>query len=270
MKKNLLLFILLAGTSIAFGQFGTCTPDPTYADSAVGVYPLPYDPVANPNGGITKSACKNKPYQFDFNINVPDTVNLLGQMVPLQKLSLATSGAISNLPAGLTYACNPPNCVFDKNTVGCIAIFGTVTNAVPVGDYELLINGTLNIGFNFPFSFPNAALFPGTYILKVEEENSSNCFVVSTTDARIKNFRAEIAVNPIDETARIVVHSKVSGSVNLSITNMAGQKLISGKHFMSEGRNEILVDAVVLKSGIYLFTIESEGEAASGKMMVQH
>ncbi|MGB5026097.1 MAG: hypothetical protein WBO44_12155, partial [Saprospiraceae bacterium] len=54
-------------------QSQNCLPDSIYRDSSAGVYPKPVSPT-NPNGGITKKACINKPYEFVFTVVVPDTV----------------------------------------------------------------------------------------------------------------------------------------------------------------------------------------------------
>lgn len=272
--KSVLLSILFVFVSLnAFAQLGQCTPDATYQDSAVGVYPLPYDPITNPNGGITKSACKNHPYQFIFNVVVPDTVNFPGfGMIPLNNLSLVTTGAFSNLPKGLNYACNPPNCIFLKNTVGCVSMFGTVDNSVAVGDYELIISGTLatGLGLDIPFTFPNAALYPGTYILKVEPENSSTCYKVATSEVRSNNYYGELNPNPVANNAIFNIFSKKNAIVELSIMNLNGINIFSQKMLLQEGKNIQSIDASNFPNGVYLYKIYDNNESAVGKMVVQH
>lgn len=273
MKSILLTVSMLFSVIVAHAQLGQCTPDTSYSGASVGVYPLPYDPATNPDGGINKSACKTFPYQFVFNVVVPDTINFPGfGDIPLNSLSLATTGAFSNLPADLTYACNPPNCIFDKNTVGCVSIYGTVKSSVPEGDYELIISGTIatGLGINIPFTFPNASLYPGTYTLKVESETGTTCYKVSTSEVRSQNYYGEINPNPASVEANISVFSQKNALVNFEILSIDGKLMMSRKIFVNEGRNDEKIDITSLNNGVYLYRISDGNESAVGKMVVQH
>lgn len=272
MKSILLSILFVFVTANAFAQLDQCTPDATYQDSAVGVYPLPYDPVANPNGGINKSACKNHPYQFIYNVVIPDEFTYPGVgTFPLDSLILDPTGAFSNLPKGIDYACNPPNCVFKKNTVGCLALYGTVDNSAAVGDYELIITSTINIlGQPLVITFPNATLYPGTYILKVEPENSTTCYKVATSEVRSNNYYGELNPNPVANNALFNIFSKKNANVELSIMNMNGTSIFSQNLLVQEGKNIQSIDVSNFPNGVYLYKIYDNNESAVGKMVVQH
>lgn len=273
MKSTLLSLMILFSVVYSQAQIGQCTPDQSFQDSTVGVYPLPYDPIENPDGGITKSACKGFPYQFIFNVVVPDTVDFPGfGAIPLNKLTLATTGAFSNLPKGLDYVCNPPSCVFEKNTVGCVSMFGTVDNSVAVGEYELLIAGTLGtgLGIDIPFTFPNAALYPGTYILKVEAENSSTCYKVSTSEVRSGSYYGEMNPNPVNLEATLTIFSKKNTQLNIEILSINGAIIQNQDVFVQEGKNESKFDFSGVPNGVYFYQISDKNESAIGKVVVQH
>ena len=123
--------LLLTSVSIAllglFANAQTCVPDPMYADSIGFVFPPPYDSILNPEGGIPQPACIGKSFEFVWTIDVPTDVTVFGFPVQLDQLSLATNGAVTNLPKGVTYVCNPPNCVFKVNEPGCVLLYGTPT-----------------------------------------------------------------------------------------------------------------------------------------------
>ena len=107
MKK----IILFLATCFLFSntiksQTNSCVPDLKYKDSLFGVYPRPYEPIIYPNGGINKSACIGKPYNFVFTTVVPDSliVPVLGKVkidsIILDKKNLNT---VMGLPIGLTW-----------------------------------------------------------------------------------------------------------------------------------------------------------------------
>lgn len=148
-----------------------CLPDSLYRDSTVGVYPRPVTP-ANPNGGITKPACINKPYEFVLTIKIPDTVSSQGFNILLTSAKIETTGAVQNLPEGITYSCNPPDCVFPKLSLGCIKLHGTPTSANLPGKYKPVINLILNTVLlgAIPISYPGPQ-FPGEYILTLLDES---------------------------------------------------------------------------------------------------
>ena len=271
MKKYLLFTLLFVVAHISYGQLNTCTPDPSYQDSAVGVYPLPYDEDTNPDGGIDKSACIGHPYQFVFQIVVPDTLDFSGSKFPLDKMVLDTGNAISNLPAGLDYACNPSNCVFENGTVGCLVIYGTVINSAPTGDYDLTIMGTLYTSFiPIPFTFPDPALYPGKYTITVEPENGTTCYKVSTSEARSDNYFADVHPNPLSQTGTMVIFSKRAADIEISLkgVNGAEYQLMNTKVF--EGKNEVKLDISDIPNGVYFYRIGNKDDFAVGKMVVQH
>lgn len=169
--KQLYSFFLL---SILFqcAQAQACLPDSVIRDSAVGVYPKPITPT-NPNGGIKTAACIDKPYEFVFTIKISDTVTVPGIPIPinLNNASIDTAGAISGLPVGIGYSCNPPNCVFEKNTIGCLVLNGTPTDVNTPGIFRPVITLTLStvlgpIEVMYPGQF-----FPGEYLLTLLDKD---------------------------------------------------------------------------------------------------
>ena len=74
---------------------------------------------------------------------MPNEIEIGGNPLALDRVELETSGAVLGLPTGLTYGCNPPSCVFPKDTEGCVNLYGTPTG--DVGDYPLEIVATAYI-----------------------------------------------------------------------------------------------------------------------------
>ena len=163
--RVVLLFISSTFTHSLFAQ--NCTPDSTFADAPLGLYPTPFDESVFPDGGLADfPATIGLPYELTFTVKLTDRVNIPPFNFDLDSFALNNSDAIIGLPLGLDYACNPPNCVFPDSVLGCIIILGTPLEANPEGDYNLQIMGQLfaNGDDSLDFSFPSPAI-PGEYIL---------------------------------------------------------------------------------------------------------
>lgn len=275
MKKLLLLAIICISAWRAEAQFGTCTPNQIYNDSLFGVYPPPYNDSLM-TGGINESACINKPYSFVLNFHISDSITFNGTTIPLNYVRLEPTGAVTGLPVGMTYACNPPNCKFDHGAVGCAVIYGTATSANVPGDFPLLINGFISIPFfnEVPVTVPDQTgglpALSGTYTLVVEPENSANCYVVGTEDLLEHSFAMSNSPNPFSDQTEIFVISKYNEGVTFSVFDIYGKLVTSHPLQLSRGENFVTFDGTALDSGIYLYTISKKGETVTGKMVVNH
>ncbi len=240
-------------------QSQNCLPDSTLRDSSAGVYPKPVSPT-NPNGGISKKACINKPYEFVFTVVVPDTVVVpaFPSPIALEKVAIDTINAITGLPKGISYACNPPDCIFNKNTYGCLVLRGTADNTNSPGDFKPIIKMTLtiNLGFPFPYvtEYPGPA-FPGEYILTLVSEN--DCASASNQGDLVLNYwypnpnqgillnRSNQAeqIKIIDAQGRVVKFIQhPENQIDLNSLNLHGLfyiQWIEGKKFL---RQQLIID----------------------------
>lgn len=100
-----------------------CSPNPAYTNG--GVYP-------DTNTALA-TGCAGSFYQQDFTVVVPPDTTVAGFTFPI---SFVVIDSIGGLPPGLTYACNPPSCVFPGGTSQCFQIYGTPSAA---GAFQLTI-----------------------------------------------------------------------------------------------------------------------------------
>ena len=202
-------------------------------------------------------ACIGKPYTQSVTFNVPATY----QNLPLSSVSIATTGAISNLPTGVSYTCDPPNCVFQANSLGCILLAGTPAASNSAPD-TLDLGITVSINFQFgsvPLEFP---LNDEHYYLILQ---TAAC-PVSTNDLNGHIASVRNVPNPFSSMTQIEVGSYVSGDFRFEVFDMLGQRVYDDKIRLEEGVNKFSFDAGYLANGTYIYTI-SNAEGKVSRLM---
>ncbi len=269
MRRIFPLCIAALFSASLFAQSGTCPPDPNTPDTLVGVFPLPYDPATNPDGGIRDTACLNVPFQFVFTAVVNETISFGGNMIPLDSIRLPVTGGIINLPTGMTYACDPPDCVFEANTKGCVVIYGTTTDPSQLGDHSLGITAQAFTtgGFSITIQFPGT-FFPGTYNLNVQNSDFGNCVNASAADILKDLVELKNVPNPFSGTTEIIAKTAVGGNFDFSVSDLTGKILHIEKIKIQRGENRIFFDGSDLPNGFFIYKLSNELGAVSGKMCV--
>jgi len=268
MKKFLLTLLSLSFLVLASAQ--DCQPNEIYADSTNGVYPLPYDSIESPNGGISACAIIGQPYDFVFTVVVGDTFKFGAFAFPLDSIRVT---GVSGLPVGLNYACNPTTCSFSSNTLNCAAIYGTATAANAPGNYDLTIEGEAFINGSplpFPLTFPDPNILPGKYTLKLLPDDGTPC---GTTDVR-ESLAGQVAIitqpNPSAGLVQIEVSSQLFGKFSFKVVDLPGQPVYNSTVELTEGRNHFNFDGSQLANGMYILILEGEAGRLTHKFAIQH
>ena len=88
MKKSLLsILAILLTASVAMGQ--ACEPDPQFTDP--GLFPLP----ESEGGEGLPVGCEDDPYEVVMTVVVPDSANVGGFSVPIDRIELVSIDAVS-------------------------------------------------------------------------------------------------------------------------------------------------------------------------------
>lgn len=263
--KNVLLtlILLIGGLQMAVAQ--TCVPDTTLADSII-VAPLPYQDTI-PGSGIMDTACVNSYYETVIQFQIPTSVELGGFNIPINSVDVATEGAIKGAPEGFDYVCNPPNCVFQSDTVGCIVLYGT-PDVGAEGEYDLTIDITIRSAIDAGMTLPDGQLVNGNYFLYVQQEGSPNCFTVGTRDLLDDEIALSNVPNPFGSYTEIRVSSLISGNFSFEVFNLMGQRVHQRSVFINEGANFIPFDGSDLSNGMYQYVLRNQRGLVSGKMMI--
>jgi len=254
------LFAIMAFCGNVFGQ--ACTPDGTLSDTLLGVFPMPFHATLNPNGGITDSACVGHEYNFVFTSIIGDSFRLGSTVLPLDSMWLDKKTALSGLPKGLSYACNPPNCVFKKNTKGCVILTGK-PEAGTEGKHLMKISGKLYANsstFGLPLTFPDATIAPGEYAVIVAQSNEGPCQKLSVNRGVPGN---EVHVFPNPTSNFIQIETQLSAQIH--IYSAMGER--AAAYFFQAGINN--VDLENFAAGIWFVEVIDERSSQVFKIQKQ-
>lgn len=264
-KKSLLpLFVLLS--TFSFLQAQSCVGDNSLPDSII-VFPLPYQ-MEFPMRGIQDTACVGSYFETTFQINLPASVPVFGNDVPLQGASIPVEDGIQNLPDSLRYVCNPPTCEFTPEEVGCIVVYG-VAEEGDVGEHDLKLTATLDIGFAYNTTLPEPNLAPGHYYLHVKPEGSANCTVVGVDEIQENAFDLRIQPNPLSDFAQIYVNVPTTSDYTFTVYNAVGAVMQTKSFNLYEGENYLEFDGAELPVGMYTFVLHNAKQATSGRLLIQ-
>lgn len=272
MKKVLLT--LLMCVPVLFLSAQNCTPDPAFQDST-GVFPMPYDPMVSPDGGINECAVIGESYEFSFTVGVGDslTIDLQGNELTLE-LEKITINNVSGLPIGMAVVYEPQSAVYPANSIGCAKLTGIPTSDNSPGDYDLIISAT--VSFVNPFipdqnvTFPDENFAPGKYTLKLLADAGDFCDAVSTKESLADKVYLTINPNPTVGPSTIEVNSKTAGDFDLHVIGLLGQSVHRESIRINEGQNNFDFDGSFLPNGLYILVLENELGRIAQKMTIQH
>jgi len=79
----------------------------------------------------------------------------------------------------------------------------------------------------------------------------------------------EVSPNPFNEVTTISLNSKLQGDFNFQVFDLLGKQVHTSAINLREGKNTIEYNGSGLDNGIYIYTIENELGAVSGKMVLK-
>lgn len=263
MKSTLtLLCAMLCAFSLS-AQAPNCVRDSSILVTGALFAPAPWD-TAKMEYNLNV-ACIGHPYNQPVTINIP----LAFEGIPLINVSVETMGAVSNLPAGLTYACDPPNCVFDAGTLACIVLYGTPTAANMAPDtFDLGIQAKVKtVLFELPLNFPNTGL-PNVpeqhyYLVLKTQECSVGTHELGGQFTALKN-----APNPFNGQTLITAESLVAGEFQFEVFDLLGLRVHTQTVRLEVGLNEFSFEAANLANGTYFYTLGNREGRATRRFVV--
>lgn len=271
MKKTLLLALFSVVATLTFAQTPTCVRDSSILKTGGFVAPPPFHPVNNPKI-TTKPACIGEPYLQYITLRIPDTVTIPGfTPLPLLKVKIARKDgqpAVTNLPAGLKYVCDPDNCTFNAKTLGCITLSGTPTG--PVGQYEIILKAIVTVtvfGTNseLEVDFPGPIAPDSKFYIVVKQPGECS---VGTNEIPQQIAALKAIPNPVSGTTMIEMNVVEGGDFQFEVFNLLGQRIHNETLLLQPGLNQHPFNAAYLANGTYYYSVRSTEGRASGVFVV--
>lgn len=269
--SGIVIFFLLIGTTSSLLAQGstTCTPSDSVFNEGTIVFPLPQTD-ENSDGGLQDTACVNTYYETVISFLIPQEIPIPGLgIVPVDSVVLQQQDALVNLPEGLTYSCNPGNCVFYPDSASCLVIYGTPP-AGAEGVYDLGIKVTLFSGLaSLPYQLPDAQVAPGNYFLNVEAEGFANCAdPTGISELHNESIAVRVQPNPAVDATNLVVTARRSMQTQVRLFDPYGRLIRTQPVALISGTNQYPVDLRGLPAGFYLFTLGNGPDTVSGRILV--
>src|SRR6185436_54789 len=241
MNKNLrTLTILFFALIISHKSYSQCTPNPN--DHTL----ITPDTVTNFASGTVGVAYSQIVY-----LHPPiDTTVMIGPLpIHINPVDSVVLINISNLPPGLSLACNPSNCVFPGGVSGCANISGTPTTA---GNYILDVIVTA-YGKEATTQF---AIFQTdtVHAYHININTNSGIAVYDPLNFQLIGF----GVDPVKENINIKINSPKSVDADLSVFNIIGKSISSEPVSMKHGMNIIDFSTKSLSPGVYILTLKKD------------
>ena len=238
-----LTFITLFATS---GVAQSCTPGTNFADSLYGVWP-------SPSVGFPL-ATVNVDYSTDINFKVPAAID--DELVAVVPAAFAFNGnaiisfkllSVTGLPAGITYACNLPDCEYLCGANVCAILQGT-PQAEGSYPFEIEVSVLVASSFgNVPLTIP----FDG-YTIEVGLAGTIEQIISPIT----------VSPNPANDEIKIEVITTSMKANQISILNIEGK--VVAERQIKDVLNTTF-DLSALKAGIYFVNVSH----ASGNKTVK-
>ncbi|HEX7413039.1 MAG TPA: T9SS type A sorting domain-containing protein [Bacteroidia bacterium] len=249
--KKIITSVALALTLNSFAQVPTCSIDPVFVSS--GLHGISPDSAVNFASGTV-----GQPYTQNATLIIPlDTVTT-SFTCHYSHINL-TNASTCGLPPGLSLTGTPSTYIFPGNANSCMEIYGTPTTA---GTYSLTF--ILSV---YCTELPGVALSTYTvsyYHIKI----NASAGIESITN----NYGFQVMQNNpnpvVGSNTTVKFTAPADGKAKMSVYNITGQKIAVQEFSAQRGDNSYDFDATTLENGIYLYSIEYNGQKQVRRMVV--
>jgi len=249
---------LFTFSAISFFSAAQCVPDTSITHNDPGIYP---DSITN-----LPHAIVGIPYSTTIQLKVPtDTVAIIfGQSIPVT-IDDITVDIVTGLPPGYTYSCTPASCVFPGGSDACVLLQGPAPTPQQVGMiYPIHVKATAHGHITSSgFSVQDSANID-YYFIQVDDNVGLHPLSASRFEV------AQNTPNPFSGLSEVVFNTPHSALTNIKVSNMIGEIVFSKVVMSKTGINKIMFNAKDFEPGIYFYTISSEKNSVTKRMIVNN
>jgi hypothetical protein len=258
--KNLLLtlsaFLVLPITTNA----QTCTPDL----AASGL-------ITPSSDADIQKAQVDVNYEQTFQLKIPkDTIISVDGFGDINaSVNYLIVDSITGFPTGgpseFDYNCNPINCTYPAESVGCLVVFGTPWEALGGTTIPIKIHTRLN-GTGFIGPVPITDNTPLVFDFNIEvlpkDINVSTNFI---------NKKTELLVfpNPTSDFSNIKINSIEKGSLQINIVNLLGVRVLQQKVPNFNGSFSQQISKAKIGSGVFFVSVVINGKETVTKLIIR-
>jgi len=242
-----LLALLTLAISITGSQVtAQCTPDLSitvpgvYPDSATGL----------PPGTV------GVPYSEVIQVKVLTDTSQGGFPVVITSITIT---GVTGLPPGLTYSCNPSNCIFPGGSNGCILLSGTPSVA---GTFMLNVDVSV-AGTVFGNPLPPQSQSIDYYSITIDAASG-----LAPGLANVKFELLQNKPNPAVSFTDVQFTSPVGGDFKIKVFNMIGKEVYNQTIRGMAGLNTSRIETEYFTPGIYMISIEHGTDVITRRMIV--
>ena len=252
MKKFILITISIFTTVFSYGQ---CVPNTNYTSQ--GIYPDTVDNLPKASVGLA--------YSEDITVVTPADTTLPVSGFPANAdIDSIVLTAVTGLPPGFDYECDPPSCGFPGGTIKCARLFsisGPVSD--PVGNYPITFECIAYA--NVPFIGESTVTYvEGGYRLEILPYGVSGIY-----NSEVSSFVIEEAFpNPVDNNFNISFSTKKSANILFEIYNMLGKLIYQRKVNSLAGSNQIFVNTSKFPEGMYTYFLNDGNSILNRRLLV--
>jgi len=251
-----ILLSLFAFAAISLTATAQCVPDTSITHNVPGIYP---DEVTN-----LPHAIVGIPYNTTLQMKVlTDTVAvILGQNVDVT-IDDITITTVSGLPPGYTYSCTPSNCVFPGGSDACVLIQGPAPTSQQIGMvYNIHVAATAHGHLTSSGILVEDSANIDYYFIQVDD----NVGILTLNSSRFEV--TQNVPNPFSGLSAVEFTSPHSSMTTVKVSNMLGKEVSTKTILAKSGINKIMFNAKDFEPGIYFYTISSEKNSATKRMIV--
>ena len=92
--------------------------------------------------------------------------------------------------------------------------------------------------------------------------------ITAVNDNRSHNTEVSVYPNPTSGNFELSFVSDYPQLVEINISNVVGQKVLSTTYLANNGMNNLKLNASELKNGLYFYSVSINNSTASGKILI--